>query len=170
MTAPITAWLILVLCLGGMATIAIWSRGITRWRGRSVGGFIISMFLCAGALSMALGQPLPYWPGITVSEGEHTIIAYKLVENEAIYIWLDTGLDAPRYYSLPWSTKTAEALQKAQGEGEGDGEQGEGEFGVHTPGLEWSWDDSEPQFWATPQPQMPPKQAQEPAPHFEAPA
>ena len=170
MTAPITAWLILVLCLGGMATIAIWARGITRARGLSVAAFLAASPIAAGALSMALGQPLPYWPGITVSEGDHTIIAYKLVENEAIYIWLDTGLDAPRYYSLPWSTKTAEALQKAQGEGEGDGEQGEGEFGVHTPGLEWSWDDSEPQFWATPQPQMPPKAAQEPAPHFEEPA
>jgi hypothetical protein len=63
---------------------------------------------------------------------------------------------------MPWSNKTAEALQKA---GEEAGE--EGEHGMHVPAMEWSWDEGEPQFWSEPQPMMPPKQASPAAPHFE---
>jgi hypothetical protein len=166
MTQPITAWLILTLCLALMGIIAIWSRRPTRARPLAVAWLIIASPLAAVALAMALGWPVPYWPGVTVPEGEHTIIGYKLSEGEGIYILLDVGGSAPRYYRLPWKNSTAEALQNAQGEGEGDGEGEAGEFGMSVPGLEWSWDDSEPQFWAEPQPMMPPKQAQPAAPVF----
>jgi hypothetical protein len=148
MTAPITAWLILTLCLGLAGIIAIWSRRP----------------LAAVALAMALGWPVPYWPGVTIGEGEPQLLGHKLVEGVGIYVLLDVGPGAPRYYSMPWSTETAEALQKAGEEAGGDGE-----HGMHVPAMEWSWDESEPQFWATPQPMMPPKQAQPAAPHFEAP-
>jgi hypothetical protein len=167
MTATITAWLALTMGLGLMASIAIWSRRPTHARGLAVASFIPGSALAAVALAMALGWPIPYLPGITVPEGEHTIIGFKMAEGEGIYILLDTGGSAPRYYRLPWKNSTAEALQNAQGEGEGDGEGESGEFGMSVPGLEWSWDDNEPQFWAAPQPQMPPKQAGPAAPHFE---
>jgi hypothetical protein len=162
MTAPITAWLILTLCLGLAGIIAIWSRRPTRARPLAVAWIFIASVLAAVALAMALGWPVPYWPGVTVSQGKPQIIGLKLVEGQGIYVLLDVGPGAPRYYSLPWSTETAEALQKAQEEG-GD----EGELGMHVPALEWSWDESEPQFWAEPQPMMEPKQSAPAAPHFE---
>lgn len=162
MTQTITAWLILTLCLGLLASLAIWSRRPTHARGLAVASFLASMPLAALALAMALGWPIPYWPGVTVPEGDHQLLGHKLVEGVGIYVLLDVG-DVPRYYSLPWSIATAEALQKSQEEGS------EGEHGMHVPGLEWSWDSGEPQFWAAPQPMMPPKQATAPAPHFEAP-
>jgi hypothetical protein len=164
MTAPITAWLVLTLCLGLAGIIAIWSRRPTRARPLAVAWLITASPLAAVALAMALGWPVPYWPGVTIGQGEPQLLGHKLVEGVGIYVLLDVGPGAPRYYSMPWSTKTAEALQKA-GEEAGD----EGEHGMHVPALEWSWDESEPQFWSQPQPMMEPKAAQPTAPHFEEP-
>lgn len=158
---PAVSWLAITAALGGMASLAIWSRKLTRARGLSVAAFLLASPLAAIATAQALGWAIPYWPGITVPPGKHLLLGHKLDEPRAIYVLLDIGDGSPRHYSLEWSTKTAEAIQKAAEEG------AEGEHGMHVPTFEWAVEPSPPQFWAAPQPMMPPKAQQEPAPHFE---
>jgi len=44
-----------------------------------------------------------------------TVVAYKFVEDEAIYLWLVLpGETAPRAYALPWDRKAAKDLQEAE--------------------------------------------------------
>lgn len=162
MTATLTAWLILVGLLGLSASLAIWARGASRARGLAVLAFVLATPVSGAALASALGWAIPYWPGITVPAGKHAIVGVKMVEGEAIYILLDIAGGEPRYYRLPWSIETA---QKLQGAMEGAGE--DGEVGVRTPPFDPSLDELEPLFYAHPQPALPEKGMQEPAPHFD---
>ncbi|HKY87625.1 MAG TPA: hypothetical protein VJL90_12755 [Pseudorhodoplanes sp.] len=162
MTATVTSWLILTGILGLSASLAIWARGASRARGLAVLAFVLATPISGAALATALGWAIPYWPGITVPEGEHPLLGVKMVEGEAIYILLDIGDGEPRYYRLPWSIETAQKLQSAQ---EGAGE--DGEVGLKVPPFDPSLDELGPMFYADPQEAMPPKPVQPEAPHFE---
>ena len=105
------AWTALVLILGASATLAIWARGLTRARTLAVLAFLLSVPVSGMALVLTLGYPLPYYPGLTISAGDHIVLGAKLEEGVAIYLLFDGPI--PRYYRLPWSTDTAQAVQDA---------------------------------------------------------
>lgn len=161
MTATVTAWLLITLALGGLATIAIWARGISRARGLAVLAFLLASPVAAAALAMALGWPIPLIEGITVAEGKHPVLGAKMIPDVGIYVLLDIGDGAPRYFSLPWSPPAADKLQQAMDEGaEGDG------TGIDVPPFEFSWDRREPKFYANPQPKVLPDKPADAAPVF----
>ena len=93
---------------------------------------------------------------------EATVLGSQLQENRGIHLWLQLpDVPEPRAYVLPWNRATAERLQQAQREAQ---EQG-GEVRMRLP-FEPSLDDRAPQFYAPPQPALPPKDYAEPEPEF----
>ena len=82
------------------------------------------------------------------------------VENEAIYVWLIMPSSSePSAYVLPWSAEVAQQLQDAMSQAEADGTA----VRMAMP-FDSSLEDSEPMFYAMPQPAMPPKDYQEGSP------
>jgi hypothetical protein len=101
-----------------------------------------------------LGRPKP--AELQWSERDHdeaTVLAARMREGEAIYLWLGfEGLDEPRSYVLPWNEAMARELHGAQGEAEESGT----ELRVRLP-LDADLVESEPLFYAEPQPAPAPK-------------
>lgn len=158
MSIPITVWLVITGILGIIATLAIWSRGITRARAWSVAAFLLASPAAAASLGFSLGWAVPLVQGVTLSAGEHTILGAKMIVGEGIFLLMDRGMDAPRYVYIPWNEETAKKLQDALEE---KGE--EGTAGMKVKPFEWSWDQGPPLFYADPQPKMLPDKI-EPAP------
>ncbi|AMX93716.1 MULTISPECIES: hypothetical protein [Mesorhizobium] len=194
MNYPITVWLAITVILGIAASLAIWARGFSRARGLAVLAFLLASPIAGVSLGFSLGWPVPLVDGVTLSAGDHQILAAKMLIEDGIYIFVDRGEQQPRYYKLPWSTKTADELQKAMDEkGEGgqagitvkpfkwpweseegnSGEGGQPDQGKKGKGgiaglFEFSWDTHDQQFWALPQPKaLPDKPAAAPAPTYE---
>ena len=84
---------------------------------------------------------------------EAVVVASDIREGEAIYLWLALeGVREPRSYRLPWDRKLALELQSAQRAAEGT--QNGVRFSMpFEPGIEGG----ERQFYAHPQPTLPPK-------------
>lgn len=147
-----------VLGAAVLTTATIWSRRETWVRGAALAGFFVLAPVTGGAVLYALSHPAPYYPAITAPGGEYTVLGVKMVQDEAIYIWLDFGSDHPRYFALPWNNETANRLQEmldAQRRGQIPG------FKMSIP-YEHSWDRNPPQFHPLPQPIIPiPKQRQQ---------
>jgi len=121
-------------------------------RAASVATFLILIGLVYGGSVELLSRPKPMrleWRGAK----EAKVLAATMVEAQAIYVWLETA-DAPepRAYVLPWSTKTAQALQDAMQKGQATGRDVRMSKPFN-PGL----DDREPKFYAAPQPATPAK-------------
>jgi hypothetical protein len=134
-----------------LASATIWSRKNTWVRGAAVAGWVVLVPLVAGSTFLSLGHPAPWVQAVTVPGGEYRVLGVKMVQDIAIYVWLDFGKDHPRYFALPWDNTTADRLQ-----GMLDAERnGEGGFAMDIP-YEWSWDDNPPQFHPLPQPKMVP--------------
>lgn len=185
MTVVVTIWLALTAVFGVLTTIAVWARGSSRARSLSVGAFLLASPISAISLACALGWPVPLIENVTIGEGKYTIIAVKMIPQKGIYLVLDGG-SIPRYYSLPWSPQTAGDVQDAMEkkgdggqagievkgfkfpwEGEDTGKEGEeGRGGNGGGNFEWSWDQNEIQFWATPPQALPPKEAPAPGIQF----
>jgi hypothetical protein len=119
------------------------------------------MPLVVGATFFSLGHPAPWVQTINVPGGKYTVLGVKMVQDVAIYVWLDFGAEHPRYFALPWSNETADKMQgllDKQRRGEIPG------FELEIP-YEFSWDDSPPQFHEKPQPRrVPDKPLEEPPP------
>ncbi|MDE2104726.1 MAG: hypothetical protein KGL39_46245 [Patescibacteria group bacterium] len=147
----IPAWLILSTILSALAIIAIWSRKPTRARGMAVVALLVSLPLSLPIAASGLSWPVPWLPGLTVSTAKQTVIGFKLVEGEAIYVLIDGN--PPRYYKLPWSKGTAQHLQDAQRQAGKQGKVGmkAGSGSFFSPGK--------PNIWAVPQQPNPPKDA-----------
>ncbi|MER9768959.1 hypothetical protein NKJ09_23175 [Mesorhizobium sp. M0189] len=194
MNYSITVWLAITAILGITASLAIWARGFSRARGLTVLAFLFASPVAGVSLGFSLGWPVPLVDGLTLSAGDHQILAAKMLIDEGIYIFVDRGDQQPRYYKLPWNPKTADKLQQAldeKGEGgqagisvkpfkwpwesddEGSGEGGQPGKGKPAKGgiagmFEFSWNTHESQFWALPQPKvMPDKTTPPPAPTYE---
>lgn len=103
-----------------------------------------------------LGRPKPADLEWTRSEAaEATVLAARLREGEAIYLWLGfEDLNEPRSFVLPWSEAMARELYGAQGEAQENG----GEVRVRLP-LKSDLTRDDPVFYAAPQ-QPPPLKAQ----------
>ncbi len=136
----------------GLTTATIWSRRQTAMRGAALAAFLVLMPAIVGVGFFAMSHPAPWLQTITVPGGKYTVLGVKMVQDVAIYVWLDFGAEHPRYFALPWSNKTADELQgmlDAQRYGDIPG------FELKIP-YEWSWDDNPPQFHPLPQPKRMP--------------
>lgn len=157
-----TLVLLAILGLSVLTTAVIWSRKDTWMRGAAVGGFFLLTPVIAGASLYARSHPAPYIPVVTAPAGEYLVLGVKMVQDEAIYIWLDFGERHPRYFALPWDNETASQLQgmlDAQRTGRIPG------FRMAIP-YEPSWNINPPQFHPLPQPIIPiPKERQREEPH-----
>ncbi|THK38093.1 hypothetical protein EHS39_11415 [Ensifer sp. MPMI2T] len=100
MTPAITLWLAFVL-----AAAAIAYQG-TR---RQALAFAIVAALTAPATILPLGHATPLSP----PAGKYTVLGARIDIDEAIWVLLDSGAGAPRYYKLPYKVSTANELQKA---------------------------------------------------------
>lgn len=156
----VTVWLSITAILGILATLAIWSRGLTKARGWAVAAFLFASPIAAVALGFSLGWPVPLVQGVTVSAGKPVILGAKMIVGVGIFILVDRGEFAPRYVVIPWDEKLATELQKAIDESGKDGT-----TRMEVKPWEWSWDRHPPQFHPDPQPRvLPPKIQQEEEP------
>jgi hypothetical protein len=108
MTPAITLWLAFVLAAGTICWFAP----------RTAYPFVIVAALCLPASFTTLGHATPYAP----PPGHYTVLGARIDVDVAIWVLLDDGQGgAPRYYKLPYSTATANKLQKAQDMAVGNG-------------------------------------------------
>jgi len=144
----------MVLVAAALGAIAI---GTPRRLALRAGAVVLSgMLMVVGYASFAelLGRPKPAsleWA--SAAAGEATVVASDMREGKAIYLWLrKDGADAPRAYVLPWSMQAGKALHRATAEAEAKGT----EVRMRLP-LTAMEDESEPVFYVSPQPALPPK-------------
>ncbi len=140
----------LVSSLGG---IAIWAR---RPAPIKVVALILSALLIvttyAGFIEL-LGRPKPAALEFVANVEEATVLGAKLLEGEAIYLWLQlAGESAPRSYVLPWNNDQAVQLQEAMREADSEGSAVQ----IRGPLRSLSMTD-EPAFYAQPRPKLPTK-------------
>jgi len=152
-----TSWVILTLVIGLCAWIAIWSRRPTKARWFAVFAFLVGSPISAGALAWSLGWAVPMVDYVTLMPGKHNILAAKIIKDDGIYLFLDSGEGPPRYYRIPYDPKTASELQEKLDDKESGG------TGVLVPPYENSFEQRR-QFYALPQPKALPDK---PAPQEE---
>jgi hypothetical protein len=97
MTPAITLWLAFVLVMA-----VVCRRDTTR---RAM-VFAILAFLILPASFIPLGHAAPWQP----APGHYAVLGAKIEVDVAIYVLLDSE-DGPRFYRLPYTTGTANALQ-----------------------------------------------------------
>ncbi len=134
----------------GLTTATIWSRRNTAMRSVALAAFLALMPAMVGVGFFAMSHPAPWLQTITVPGGKYLVLGVKMVQDVAIYVWLDFGEDHPRYFALPWDNETADKLQgmlDAQRYGDIPG------FQLEIP-YEKSLDQNPPQFHPLPQPKM----------------
>ena len=160
-----TVWLALgILALfAAAAWLAIWSRRDTWGRPGAVALFLVAIptIGLAGVESLGWHRPIDLvWD---LDEGDYRVLAAKLVQDQAIYIYVDDATRMePRPLLLPWDNDTANAIQRAL---DGAPEGAEGEFMMsYEPSIEMSGQQFHP---LPPEPSLPPKEAPEPAFRYE---
>ncbi len=115
MTLPVTTWLIYTLLLSLLALYAIWSRkNIKRWIPVAI--FLLAAGIALPTALLPMGTCAPWRP----EPGEYNVLGFKIIENEAIYVFLDIDV-VPVCYTLPYSTGKANQLQDAAEAGGGKG-------------------------------------------------
>lgn len=146
--AVIFALLLGVCIFFGLPSARTWQR-VT-----SAATFVLLIGVVYGGSVDLLGWPKPLrleWR----SADEATVLAARMREGKAIYVWLESG-DAtePRSYVLPWNMETAQQLQNALQERESKGSKVQMTMAPGSGGG-----DGTPKFYAQPQPSPPPKDA-----------
>lgn len=101
----------------------IWSRQETRVRGLAVLGFVVLLGALGPASLETLGWHRPHWAAVRLN-GDVVVLSFKLVRDEAIYLYVDAGPGQPRAIYLPWSDKMAEEFQEKQRESLHNGRKG----------------------------------------------
>jgi hypothetical protein len=142
---------VMVALAGAIAAVALWAR-VRRTLKVVVLGLTAAWLVVAyGALAELLSRPKPV--SLEFARAEADVLAGRIVEGEAIYVWLGFGdLAEPRAYRLPFDRATAEELRRALQEGREHG----GGVKMRLP-FEPSLDDQEPRFYAPPRPRLPAK-------------
>lgn len=148
---------------GMLAMISIWSRHQLWIKASAIGAAVLFLPLAYASFASLLSKPKPvdleWWMG---EAEEATVLGSSIQENEGIFLWLQLAEAAePRAYVLPWSRDLAEQLQKAAEEAE----EQNGQLQMRLP-FEPSLDELEPKFYAMPQPALPPKDLNRPAPEM----
>jgi hypothetical protein len=151
---------ILLICAALLAALPLRTT-----RSRIVGASAYALLAAATSLGYAdtLSRPKPLKLEFAHWDADRAeVLAYQLVEGEAIYLWLRLpGLMQPRYYALPWDMRTANELMAAQ-QNAGPG----GSYGLNLP-FQRSWDRQPPKFYELPQPKLPDKMGEPPVEHPE---
>jgi len=101
----------------------IWSRQETRVRGLAVLGFVMLLGALGPASLETLGWHRPYWAAVRL-DGDVVVLSFKLVRDEAIYLYVDAGPGQPRAISLPWSDDQAAKMQDKRRESYRKGRKG----------------------------------------------
>lgn len=101
----------------------IWSRRETRVRGLAVLGFVMLLGALGPASLETLGWHRPHWAAVRL-DGDVVVLSFKLVRDEAIYLYVDAGPGQPRAIYLPWSDEEAQKFQEKQKESERAGRKG----------------------------------------------
>lgn len=152
------------LGIAALVVATIWSRKDSWLRPAAVAGFFTILPATGALVFYTLSHPAPLIPVVSTPGGEYQVIGTKLVQDEAIYLWLDMGRGHPRYYALPWDNKTADRLQdmiNQQKRGKIPG------FTAKVP-FKFSWDRHPPEFHPMPQPVIPiPKRRQQEPQRYE---
>lgn len=145
------------------AWLAVWSRRETLARLGAVFLFVGGIPAIAAAGIESLGWHKPLMLTWDLKPGDHRVLAAKMVQDEAIYLYLDDpDRMEPRPIALAWSNEMANQIQKLQDEA---GSDAKGQFMMR---YERSLDVRAPQFHALPQPQvLPPKPRPDPGLRFE---
>ncbi len=141
---------IFALLLGVCVFFALPRTGTTQ-RVISVATYVLLIgIVYAGSVDL-LGSPKPMrleWR----MPGQATVLAARVQEGEAIYLWLQTPtMKEPRAYALPWDMQMAQQLQNAMQEGESGGRAVRMEMAGGGSG------DGVPKFYAQPHQALPDK-------------
>lgn len=144
------------------AWLAVWSRKDSWARPVAVALLVLGVLVIPAAGLQSLGHHRPLPLAWELTPGDHRVLAAKLVQDVAIYLYLDDPARAePWPLVLPWNNAMADKIQKMQDGAEGDAK---GQFLMR---FKPSLDFNAPQFHAIPQPpMMPEKPRQEPVPHL----
>lgn len=163
MTGVTELFVVATALAGVLGMISIWAPRRLAVKGAALVTTILFLPLAYAGLVDLLSKPKPVqWEWWLSAAEEATVLGSSIQENEGIYLWLQLpDVAEPRSYVLPWDRERAEQLQGAQREAE---EQG-GNVQMRLP-FEPSLEDREPQFYAPPQPALPPKDLAEPEPEF----
>jgi hypothetical protein len=160
--SPTFLVLAVISLFAAAAWLAVWARRDTWGRSASVGLFLIGIPAIAAAGIQSLGHHRPMSLAWELPAGEHRVLSAKMVQDEAIYLYLDAGRSEPWPLTLPWDNATANRIGKLQDEA------GEGAMGQFLLRYEPSLDLNAQQFHPIPQPQLlPPKPRQQQGQRFE---
>jgi hypothetical protein len=144
-----------------LGLIGIWAPRRLAIKGAALATAALFMPFAYASLVQLLSKPKPVdleWWQSDAAEAE--VLASRLVEDEAIYLWLQLpDVAEPRAYVLPWDRAGAEQLQQAMREAEQQG----GGVQMRLP-FEPSLEERERKFYAPPQPALPPKDLVQPPP------
>jgi len=152
----------LAVLAGVLTSIAIWAPRRLVIKGTALVTTTLLLPLAYTSMVDLLSRPKPVDLEWWLHAEEATVLGSQIQENEAIHLWLQLpDVAEPRAYVLPWNRDTAERLQEARRAAEQQG----GDVRMRLP-FEASQDDREPQFYAAPQPALPPKDYAEPEPEF----
>jgi len=143
------------ILITALAWIAVGrNRGI---KVRSIAVLLVAALLPTGfgAVSELLSRPKPMaaeW--IERHLDEAIVVSSVMQEDEAIYLWLQLpNQEEPRAYVLPWNENTAQQLAKMEAEGE----ETDQSVSMRNPFKPQEKTESEPQFYVSPPPALPPK-------------
>lgn len=146
-----------------LAWLAIWARRHDRIRAAAVGLFIIGLPVLYAAGLQSLSWARPLWAMWDLAGRDLRVLGAKMIENEAIYLYVDDGTGQPRSIAVPWDAKKASDLQ-----GLFDDPANQGQAMMQFD-FEFTWETRDPlAFYPLPPPPMPmPKQEQPRAPHLD---
>jgi hypothetical protein len=152
----------LAVLAGLLTSIAIWAPRRLLIKGTALATTTLLLPLAYTSMVDLLSRPKPVDLEWWQNAEEATVLGSQIQEDEAIHLWLQLpDLAEPRAYVLPWNRDAAERLQEALRAAEQQG----GDVRMRLP-FEPSLDDHAPQFYALPQPALPPKDYAEPEPEF----
>ena len=152
----------LAVLAGVLTSISIWAPRRLVIKGAALATTTLLLPVVYTSMVDLLSRPKPVDLEWWQNAEEATVLGSQIQENEAIHLWLQLpDLAEPRAYVLSWNRDTAERLQEALRSAEQQG----GDVRMRLP-FEPSLDDRAPQFYALPQPALPPKDYAEPEPEF----
>jgi hypothetical protein len=145
---------LLSLFAATLGTISVWSPRRLKVKACALAVAFALMGTGYAAMLDLLSRPKPagfeWW---LAEAGEATVLGSSVVEDRAIYLWLQLdGAAEPRAYELPWDTRAAEQLQTAARAAA----ERQLALRMRLP-FETTLDDRDPRFYALPQPALPPK-------------
>jgi hypothetical protein len=163
MTSLSQLFAVTIALAGLLAAISLWAPRRLAIKVTALVTMMLFLPLAYASLLDLLSRPKPidleWWQS---NAAEATVLGSQLQEERSIHLWLQLpNVVEPRAYVLPWNRDTAERLQQAQREAQQQG----GGVRMRLP-FEPSLDDREPQFYAPPQPALPPKDYADPKPEF----